>query len=66
MMMKVQVSTPTGTEAAPEGWDDEDTVVMTREELDDLITVSRPSSLNVACSVIARKGSRPALRLDIT
>ncbi len=65
-MTSVQVSTPIGTEAAPEGWDDEDTVIMTQKELDDLLTVSRPSSLNVACSVIERKGSRPALRIDIT
>lgn len=63
--MRQYVFTPTGEEIAPEGWDEDDTVIMTKEELQDLLSTARPA-LSVACSVAERKGSRPALRVDIT
>lgn len=58
-----QVSTPTGLELVPIGWDDEDTITMSRDELKSLLEGER-TQLRASCKITERRGSRPALRLD--
>ncbi len=57
------VKTPTGIELVDLGWDLEETVIMSKEELSELLE-ERPA-LKAECEVALKRGSRPVLRLDL-
>lgn len=59
-----EVETPTGTELAPPGWDEDETIVMSQAELKRLLNDHRPT-LKAMCAISQRNGSRPEMVLHL-